>query len=227
MLMIRPDYERRIDLPGAGPCPRPVDIDRSRTGFSNLVSLRVYSFNESLVIDGEAEADEVFIVLMRGQAEIVVSRDGREVGGFSLRREGGSRAVYMPPRASYRLTAITDCDIAYARVQPWGTKFPGTCGFAPAADRLDIIGHAVGMELALATVQAGEDIGLAEGESSPERFIHVRSDDEMTATLAGERLHDWDSAALDVGEGGLLEVQTGTADILLISALRFDVEGRN
>ena len=218
MLIIRPDFERRIDLPGVGPCPRPVDIDRSHTGFSNLVSLRVYSFAENMVIDGEAEADEVFIVLMLGQAEIAVSSDGREVGRFSLRRDGASRAVYMPPHASYRLTASTDCDIAYARVEPRETKFPKTRGFAPVADRLDIPGYAVGMELALATVQAGEDIRLGEDGRSLERFVHIRSDDEISATIAGKRLNDWDSGALNVRDSALLEVQAGTAHILTISA---------
>lgn len=218
MLIVRPDFDRRIDLPGAGPCPRPVDIDRSSTGFSNLVSLRVYSFASGVVIDGDAEEDEVFIVLMRGLADVAVSSDGAQAGVFTLRVEGGARAVYMPPHASYRLTAVGDCDIAYARVQPISAPLPVAAGFGGTEDRLELIGYATGMDLTLATVGAGEHVGR--DRSSPERFVHVRSDDQGTATLAGQRLGDWDSAALAEGESFSLEGQTGTVDVLTVIASR-------
>lgn len=221
MLIVRPDFERHIDLPGAGPCRRPVDVDRSRTGFSDLVSLRVYSFAAGVRIDGEAEGDEVFIVLMRGAADIAISQNGGRVGAFSLRREGGSRVAYMSPHASYRLTAVADCDIAYARAEPLVAELPEVRGFAPVGNRLDVTGHATGMKLALSTVRAGEEFGLAKDARAPERFVHIRADDEMTATIAGERLGDWDSAVLGDGERALLEVQTGTADMLTISASRY------
>lgn len=218
MLILRPDFDRRIDLPGTGPCSRPVDIDRSQTGFARLVSLRVYSFAQGLVIDGEAEGDEVFIVLMRGQAGIAVSVDGGEVGAFSLDRNGGSRAVYLPPHAAYRLTATADCDIAYARVDPLAADLPAPRDFAPAGNRLDIIGHATGMDLVLATLGAGEQLAAAEDADARERLIHLRAAGEMTASIAGEPLSDWDSVALDEGQNSLLEVATGAADILTISA---------
>jgi len=211
--LFRPDFDRRIDLPGAGPCPRPVDIDRSVTGFSRLVALRVYSFAQGVAIDGEAEGDEVFIVLMRGRADIAISSGGHPHGPFLLRDDGGMRAVYMPPHAAYRLSAIDDCDIAYARVQPRGTTFRDVRGFAPTSGRLDIVGHADGMDLALVTLDAGPDLGRL-----PERFVHVRSDNAFVATLCGERLGDWDSVAIDSGEAAVLDVQAGTADILIISA---------
>lgn len=219
MLIIHPDFARRIDLPGAGPCPRPVDIDRSRTGFSNLVSLRIYSFAAGVKIDGEAEDDEVFIVLMRGQADIVVSSGGGHVGDFPLAADGGPRAAYLPPEASYRLTAVTDCDVAYARVQPRHAEAPEAIGFAQVGDRLDIQGYAANMDLSLATVGAGEGFMLAgRDETAPERFVHVRAIDGATATVAGERLADWDSAALSDGERAVLEVQDGSIDILTITA---------
>jgi hypothetical protein len=220
MLIVRPDFARTIDLPGAGLCRRPIDIDRSRTGFSNLVSLRVYSFAAGVGIDGEAEGDEVFIVLMRGAADIAISQDGRTVGAFSLRREGGTRIVYMPPHASYRLTAAADCDIAYARAEPSGTKLPEVRSFAPDADRLDVAGHATGMNLALATVRAGEVVGLCEDGQSPERFVHIRAGDGTTATIGGDRLGDWDTAVLHDDEMDLIEIETGTAEILTVSASR-------
>lgn len=218
MLIIRPDFERRIDLPGAGLCSRPVEIDRSCTHFSNLVSLRVYSFVQGVTIDGDAEDDEVFIVLMRGQAKIMIAKDDNKTDTFSLHCDGGSRAVYMSPHASYRLTAGTNCDIAYARVEPLGTELPETRGFATTGNQLNIIGHATGMDLAFATVLAGEAIVPAEDGRSPERFVHLRAADEMRAIIAGEPLGDWDTAALDDGESATISVETGAADILTIRA---------
>lgn len=218
MLIIHPDPARRIDLPGAGPCPRPVDIDRTRTGFGNLVSLRVYTFALGVTIDGEAEEDEVFVVLMRGEAEIAVSGEGRETGAFALRREGGMRAVYLPPHASYRLSAHSDCDIAYARVAARETRFPATRGFAPAGDRLDIARHAVGMDLALDKVCAGQAVDPAEHGHLLERFLHIRADGAASITIAGQPLHDWDSVALGTGEHAALAVGAGTVEVLTIMA---------
>lgn len=218
MLIVRPDHARRIDLAGAGPCPRPVDIDRSQSGFASLVSLRVYSFRAGVVIDGEAENDEVFVVLMRGKADIAVSSDGHPITDVSLAREDSIRAVYLPPHSSYRLTAATECDMAYARAEPVGAAVPRTRGFAMVAHRLDVPDHAVGMELALTTVAANEGNGSADHGRAGERFIHLRSDDAMTATIAGQRLGNWDTVALTEGETALLEVDAGIADILTISA---------
>lgn len=217
--IIHPDLQRRIDLPGVGPCARPVDIDRALTGFAKLVSLRVYAFDKGVVIDGEAEGDEVFIVLMRGRADVAVSSGGREAGSFSLQQAGGTRVVYMPPHAAYRLTAVSDCDVAYARAVPCGTNLPAACGFVPAPDRLDITGHALSMNVAIATVQAGKCVSLGEDGRSSECFMHIRSNG-MKATIAGERLHDWDSVAVADGESALLQVQAGSAEILTVSASR-------
>lgn len=217
MFIVKPDFERRIDLPGAGPCARPVDIDRALTGFTQLVSLRVYTFVEEAVIDGEAEADEVIIVLMRGRADVTVSSGGRQAGSFSLCQAGGTRAVYMPPQASYRLTAAAECDIAYARAAPGDMKLPDTCGFVSAADRLDIADHALSMDVVIAAVRAGENCPLSEDGGSPERLMHVRSNG-MTAAIAGQSISDWDSIVIADGERALLEVETGTAEILIVSA---------
>ncbi len=217
MSIVKPNFERRIDLPGAGPCARPVDIDRALTGFTKLVSLRVYTFVEGVVIDGEAEADEVFIVLMRGSADVTVSSGGRQAGSFSLRQGGGTRAVYMPPQASYRLTAGAECDIAYARGAPGDTKLSDTCGFVSAAGRLDIVGHALSMDLVIAAVKAGENGSLNEDGGSPERLMHVRSNG-MTAAIAGQSIGDWDSILIADGQSARLEVETGMAEILIVSA---------
>lgn len=218
MLIVRPDFDRRIDLPGAGPCPRPVDLDRSRTGFSDLVSLRVYSFAAGLAIDGEAEDDEVFIVLMRGRAEVAITQGGQAVEVFALAPGEAPRVVYMPALASYQLTATSGCDIAYARVRPAADASAPPRGFAPAAGRLEVIGHATRMNLTLAQLPAGGASSRVGVGRSPERFVHLRGTDGVIATIAGETLRDWDTVALDAGEDAGLTIEAGTAEILTISA---------
>lgn len=217
MLIVRPDFARRIDLAGAGPCARPVDIDRSRTGFSTLVSLRVYSFLQSVVIDGDAEDNEVFIIAMRGQAEIVVTKAGQNGVTFSLASDGGSRAVYMPPSASYRLTAISDCDVAYARVEPVETQLPEPRSFAPVGDWLDVTGYATAMDLVLTKVVAGHAVGSGVRDAPTECFVHLRAAGPMSASITGKPLDDWDTVALD-GGASPMRVEMGTVEILTISA---------
>lgn len=212
MLIVRPDFDRRIDLPGAGPCPRPVDIDGTKADLKQLVSLRVYSFAAGTAIDGEAEGDEVFIVLMRGAADFAVTAAG-ERQTFAL-REDGERVFYMPPGSAYRLDAIGDCDIAYARCMPRGTT-PGPRGFAPAGGRLDIADHATGMALGLAIATARG--ALAGSAGSAERFVHVRSRGGAVR-LSGERLGDWESAIVAAGEAATVEVEGEEVDILTIGA---------
>jgi hypothetical protein len=218
MVIVHPDFARRIDLPGAGLCARPIDIDRSRTGFVDLVSLRVYSFVAGMVIDGLAEDDEVFIVAMDGKAAITVTPDGDQAEAFSLQRDDGSRAIYMPPRAAYRLTAITDCDIAYARVQPLTAQVPRARAFSAGAGGLEITDYATAMDLALCMVRAGEHLERSRDDALPERFVHVRSRNGLVATLNGDTVEDWSSATLDQGGDMMLAVAAGAAEVLIIAA---------
>ena len=194
-------------------------LDRSGTGLAQLVSLPVYSFVAGVTIDGEAEGDEVFVIIQRGAADLAIRHGNQPAGDVRLQAQGGARALYMPPHAAYRLNAITDCDIAYARAQPRQANCPAPAAFAPHADRLDIVGHATGMDLAFAVIAAGEPIALAHSGTMPERIVHLRAGAEpMRATLAGEPLEDWDTVALDAGESVRMQVVSGTADILTISA---------
>ena len=214
MLVVAPDFARRIDLPGAGPCPRPVDIDRSKAALERLVSLRVYSFASGVEIDGEAEGDEVFIVLMRGAADFAVDHGGARAD-FAL-RINGERAIYMPPHASYHLRAVEDCDIAYARCDPVG-EGRAVRGFSAEGGRVSVADHAGGMELALQTLSVGRHPLVAANGGSPERFVHVRSNGG-TIRLGGERLGDWSSAILSDGERTVMEIEGNLIDILTISA---------
>lgn len=216
MLIVKPDFQRRIDLPGAGPCPRPVDIDRTTAALTRLVSLRVYSFARGTAIDGEAEGDEVFIVLMRGAADFAVTAAG-STQAITL-REDAARAFYMPPHSAYRLDAIADCDIAYARCMPMGDEAPPVRSFVPVDGRLDIGDHARGMTLSWAEMSPGSnDAPVTVDGGSPERFVHVRSRGGV-ARLSGQDIGDWESAVLRDGEVAMIEVKGEKIDVLTISA---------
>lgn len=222
MLITHPDFTRRIDLQGAGPCPRPINVDGASTSFTRLVALRVYTFAQGLTIDGEAEEDEVFIVVMHGLADITISQDGYAADTVALRRDGGSRAVYMPPHAAYRLIAVTDCDIAYARAQPIGFAFAATREFALHDRRLDVVGHATGMDLTLIAIGTGDAPALADAGHGAERFLHVRAagaiNPAITVALGAERLTDWDAAALSESDMPALAVDAGAGEVLVITA---------
>ncbi len=207
MRIVSPDFDRRIDLHGVGACPRPVDIDRAQHDFATLVSLRVYAFAAGMTIDGEAEEDEVYVVLMRGAAEVAVTCDGAEAGRWTLGVAGGPRAVYLPPLSSYRLIAREDSDVAYARAVPAGSV-PAPAAFAPTAGWL-ASDHATRMAMTL----------TGDGEIAPaasERFVHLRG--AGAATLGGVTLGDWDSALLDDGEDAVLVVTHGEVEVLTVGA---------
>lgn len=214
VLIVEPDFGRRIDLPGAGPCPRPIDIDRGKVPLAQLVSLRVYSFAAGKRIDGEAEDDEVFIVLMRGGADIVIDQAGRSSTAFTLHMNG-VRAVYMPPHAAYHLAATDDADIAYVRATPAARPLPMARGFAPSDGRLDVPDHATSMALSLRTLGAGERLTF-DGMVG-ERFVHVRTD-VGAARLAGEPIGDWYAAVCGGEDVAALTVEHGTIEVMTVHA---------
>jgi len=128
MQIIDADDRRMIDLPGVGPCPRPVDIDQKVTGFHRLKSLRIYRFQPGPPIHGDSEVDEVMILPLAGSFDMGVS------GAHPLRAvvsaEGPVRALYMTPAHSYLLTPRTPVLVAYARAEAHGRvptqALPGT-----------------------------------------------------------------------------------------------------
>ena len=109
MQVIEPDFDRAVDLPGVGPTPRPVDIDRAVTGFRDLVSLRIYDFADGTLIDGEAEEDEVLVVLLTGAVTIDVT--GPHEAAFRLDADG-DWAIYLPPHHHYQLRPLAPATIA-------------------------------------------------------------------------------------------------------------------
>ena len=113
--LIEPDEGNLIDLPGVGPCPRPVDIDQSMTGFAKLKSLRVYRFAAGRTIEGESEGDEVYLTALSGAADLAIG--GRQPLAADLKP---GRIVYMTPNHDYRLTPRSETLVAYARAAAEG-----------------------------------------------------------------------------------------------------------
>ena len=208
MLVIEPDFTRRIELPGVGACPRPVDIDQGLTGFSDLVSLRIYTFAGGMVIDGEAEKDELFIVLMRGTIDVEVA--GGSTHNFLLRTQSGPRAVYLPPHDRYRLHARSDADVAYARARPRAGK---------AKIGLAVVGYADSLSIALSTGNGGDNSTLlALGKAAGERLIHLCANDGGAIGVAEQQLHDWQTLALGRSESGDISLTSGSATVLVVAA---------
>lgn len=214
MQIINADFRRRIDLPGAGPCPRPVDIDQGVTGFSDLVSLRIYAFASGMTIEGEAEEDEVFMVVMRGAANVAVHVGGILAGEFPLAESGGSRVLYMPPLANYQLTANTDVDVAYARVRPSGAT-PAASSFPTNDAAVTVADYASAMNLTISAVEPGGTVPLGRDVES---LVHVRADDGGSLAIDGRAVADWQTAAVGPGEQVTLTVENATIDVLTISA---------
>jgi len=162
MQIIHADPTRMIDLPGVGPCPRPVDIDRSVTGFTRLKSLRIYRFAPNVTIDGESEVDEVYIVPLDGSVAMQIS--GTHPADARL-SPSGDRALYMTPDHAYRLTPTAVTHVAYARARATG-KVPthvvaGPSGVGAEHLRMHLVDLAAGAAL---TTDAGR-----------ERLVHVIS----------------------------------------------------
>lgn len=118
MRVIEADESRMIDLPGVGPCPRPVDIHQGVTGFKRLKSLRIYRFQPGPPIHGDSEVDEVFILPLSGAFNMAIR--GPHGVEATLSSAGPLRAMYMTPQHSYLLTPRNATVVAYARAEAVG-----------------------------------------------------------------------------------------------------------
>jgi hypothetical protein len=207
MQVIEPDFDRLIDLPGVGPCPRPVDIDQGVTGFQDLVSLRIYEFADRTTIDGEAEADEVLIVLLAGAATVEVT--GPHEGSFQLDADG-DWAIYLPPRHHYRLQPLAPATVAYARARPTSAEAPRA--FRPSGGVLAIDEPAERLRLRLLPVEGETDASAGLGPEV-ERLAHLTG-----PVRVGDRdLPPAHTLALAPGENAHI---TGDGELLVVAALR-------
>jgi hypothetical protein len=201
MQTLASDFSRRIDLEGVGPAPRPVDIDQGKTGFTRLVSLRIYSFVPGPPILGEAEGDEVAIVVLNGACEIAVT--GAASATFVLRAGEGPRAIYLPPNHHYRLSPLGTVDVAYARARSATESPPRSFSGLPVSGAFETL------TFSLRGLAAGDT--SAAGDASKERLVFVQSAKPLV--IGGStQLASWDVLALQPGEETTI---TALADALL------------
>lgn len=209
MKIIKPDFARRIEIPGiADPVRKPVDIDPGITGFETLRTLRIYQFEPGSVVDGHAEDDEVFLVVLSGSAELTLSTP--ESKGTPVSVEGALSladlpcVAYLPPHSEYQLVPKTRTDVAYARATPSTGRPPKTFRPQPeGASLLNNSDYAQSLRILLYKVEAGEKLatGLAGLPGKAEALLHIRYlQSPETQAVGGQpnlnRLEPWDTIAL-------------------------------
>lgn len=239
MKLIQADYERRLELPGVPvPVRRPVDIDRSRTGFTSLRSLRIYQFDAQSVINGHAEEDEVFVIVMAGSVEFSVTEahSESELRSFTLSAVSSSHndacVAYLSPHSAYRLTPQTDADVAYVRAIPV-TSRPSTVfvshlskDAAGITILFEEMTYAQRLRLRLLQVDARVDnivLTLVNESGAPyEALVHIQTTPaEQVATIASNsgsvQLTSWDTVAIASGDRPILSVHSGSSALVLVA----------
>ncbi len=240
MKLIKPDHTRRIDIEGVPqPVRRPVDIDQSQTGFKNLRTLRIYRFDAGSVIDGHAEEDEVFIILLSGLAELSMTAEGIDIRSALLSSAGDrvstACAAYLPPNGTYQLIAKSECDVAYVRATPAGIRLPKVLVQNPSAvsEGVTVLfeesAHAEKLRVRLLQVDAElrtVDVSVMKpSETHFETLAHFRttgqgSGSAVTAEDSSQYpLKPWDTLVLPSGAPTTLRVAAGSsAQILVVFA---------
>ena len=239
MNLIKADHDRRLEIPGVpGLVRRPVDIDQSRTGFTALRTLRIYRFDADSVINGHAEEDEVFIVVIAGSVDLTMSSDNwpDSQRHFKLAAASDSDntacAAYLPPHAAYQLIPRSEADIAYARATPVDSRPPKvfTSQFRTIAAgvrvRLNESTYAERLRLRLMQIDAQQnDVALAlinDSEAICETLIHLRTmPAKRSATItranaAPTLLDSWDTVAVARGDRPTLRIDMGSSALAFI-----------
>lgn len=238
MRLVKADHGRRIEIHGVQePVSRPVDIDQSITGFHGLRSLRIYRVDAGSVIAGDAEEDEVFVVVLAGSLEFAVS--GAHPGHFELSAAGsapvGACVAYLPPHHTYRLQPHRAAEVAYARATPDTPRAPRAFppGLTEARPGVTVLidehQYADRLRLRLLRLDARAalpDVALCdEWPGSGELILHLRTEpDEGVASAvaaggASLALRSWDSCAITRDERPHLRLARGaTAMALIVSA---------
>ncbi len=238
MMVIKPDRERRISIAGVlDPVRRPVDIDQSRTGFAALRTLRIYRFDKDSVIEGHAEEDEVYIVVLTGSIELTIDAAAPEhgLGPATLSAPQGLESTlcvaYLPPGASYRLVAKTQADVAYARATPAGVRLPQWFSCFKQAEAAGVStlfedsGHAERLRMQLLRVDAGDaGVSFSPSQASDagcELLLHLRHVAPAASILVrtasrarAERIDSWDTLALSPGEHAVLQFSPCSSALL-------------
>lgn len=243
MTLLKADHDRGVELAGVpGRVPRPVDIDQTHTGFKTLRTLRIYRFDLPAVIDGHAEEDEVYIVVLTGSVELQMRSEhwSSNATRFTLAAASSQGrvacAAYLPPQAEYGLTPLTASDIAYARARPSDSRAPAIFTATPrqrgdgVCDLLDESSYAERLRIRLLHVDASRNVTaltpIRSTDGVGEGLIHVRTTPVHNAatikTAAGSvsMIESWDTFAVGPGEYPTLRVAAGSSAMgLVVSAL--------
>ncbi len=236
MKLLKANHNRRLEIPGVpGFVRRPVDIDQSQTGFNDLRTLRIYSFEPGAAINGQAEEDEVLVVLLAGSAELTITAANAELGPVVLTGANSERistcAAYLPPHAAYRLVPQTVADVAYVRATPISGRTPKlftqanrTLGGGVKA-LLNETTYAEKLRIRLVQLDAQEQdiafVPLSDAEAASEAFVHLRILPErktvkLTANDNEIEMSSWDSASIGPGERSSLHVAAGSSALALL-----------
>ena len=199
MLIINADDSRLIDLPGVGPCPRPVDIDQAVTGFNHLKSLRIYRFQPGPPIHGDSEGDEVFILPLSGAFDIVIT--GTHGAEARVTGAGPIRAIYMTPHHAYRLMPRSPAMVAYARAE--------AVGIVPSQTLQGTASHGLAEHLTYRFVQVQPG---ARTQVAGEALVHVV---RGACGVGGQGIVQGQTLALSAGEAISLDVPS-MAELLIV-----------
>ncbi len=236
MLLIKADHGRGVELAGVrGLVPRPVDIDQTATSFKALRTLRIYRFAPPAVIDGHAEEDEVFIVVLTGSVDLVMRCENWPDSGASFRlaaanaREAVACAAYLPRNAEYRLTPVVSAEVAYARTKPTGNRAPHILTSAPRVEDagavvlLEESTHAERLRCRLIQIDAGfQSVAVTpirDFEEQSETLIHVRTRPARHSAMIetegspSTSLESWDTVALAPGSNPRLRISAGSSAV--------------
>ncbi len=206
MTIIEPDFDRLIDLPGAGPTPRPVEIDGRAIGFHDLLSLHIDELADGAVIEGAAEEEVVLVLLAGAIAVDVIHPSAMTV----LLDADGDWGLHLPPGSAWRLRPQTPATLAQAAARP-GVPFAPKA-LRPTDGSLLLDGPNGNLRLHLhplddaAYVTSDLDEGL-------ERFLHFSG----PARVAGRELPPMHTLALHPGER---TQATGDGEVLALAAIR-------
>ncbi|GAC1507512.1 MAG: hypothetical protein NVS1B11_08980 [Terriglobales bacterium] len=237
MKLIKADHDRRLEIAGVpGLVRRPVDIDQSKTGFTNLRTLRIYRFDPESVIDGHAEEDEVFIIVLSGLIELTMTLGFEKGSPVILSSVGDSDSsacvAYLPPQAAYRLVPHGHADIAYVRATPVGSLPPrvfrpsGWHGSSAVTILLNETSYAEKLRVRLARIDAAQGevafAPLRESEANCEALLHVQNamvgaiTAVPTSDSAPIALESWDTVSIAPGEFPTLRIVAGAAFVVIL-----------
>lgn len=239
MHVLKADHDGSVELAGvAGRVPRPVDIDQTATHFKALRTLRIYCFASPAVIEGHAEVDEVFLVVLAGAVDLVMRSKNWPDSGASFRLMAANDhaamacAAYLPPHTEYRLTPLESAEVAYARATPAAARSPRILASAPRTEDggavvlWDEPTHAERLRCRLVQIEARHATAavtpIRGDEAQSEALIHVRTTPARgAATMETDGQpttprESWDTIALAPGSYPTVRLSAGSSMVGLI-----------